>query len=540
MRTSPVTVLAAVLLAACTCGRAAEAPASSSLDRSPAPLPEGWRYELAISGDDALRELRAVLPEGPARVLVPERISELVNRTIPLPSVVRERVDADSPLRCVMLRAAEDTTRMACAMRVAALPPEVVRTADAPRGAEWIDTGERSAAAIAADVLVAAEDRETLERALPWLAFTAMPEEVSRGARVRFAEDVAASAMRPIASAMIASYAREARAWSGGEEASAHLERDAAIALLERELTERATSLGDLGAIELRIDAGDERLSIAARGEVREGTALARELAALPEASVRGIGALPRSTALAWSSLAPVEAREQLAPQVVEVLGPIAGERLRERDRAALSAAASAWGSARGDSRVIAIGIDDGAPWAALASRPAHGVALVPLRDLLATPWASALLAPQVGCAALAPSIAQDGSEIALCPGARVAHASVGDALALVIERGTSHAMSLAQRLATERDELFATTEVARVIAPWPDDAVLAAYASPSALRALSRAMLQGRDAAPPVRAAPIVLTVSREGARAITIEARASRSALEDVAALVESFVGG
>ncbi|MDQ3035661.1 MAG: hypothetical protein M3Y87_24860, partial [Myxococcota bacterium] len=100
MRTSAPMTLTALLLAACTCARSAEAPPAAVLERAPAPLPEGWRFELAVSGDEVLRELRAVLPEGPARVLVPERIAELVDRTIELPSALRERVASRSPLRC--------------------------------------------------------------------------------------------------------------------------------------------------------------------------------------------------------------------------------------------------------------------------------------------------------------------------------------------------------------------------------------------------------------------------------------------------------
>ncbi|UJR84719.1 hypothetical protein [Sandaracinus amylolyticus] len=537
-------VAVALVIAGCTCGRAEPAvPPEAELDRSPAPLPEGWLYEVAIDGDAALARIREVLPEGQARALFPSRVVDLADQMVGTTTAQRAAITEDSPLRCIALGGRSGPVG-ACALRVRA-DAGLEGTPGAPRGASWVEAGER-AAAIAGDVLVIAGDRSTLEQALPWLAFTAMPEDPPRVARLRAAEHVAGT-LRADLDRFVAEHAREARETVAAErsahaEAPALGEPEAVISWLEAALAERLALLPDLGGITVELDVDASGLVIDARAEVRPETPLARRIEGAGTSPVRGLRELPEGTVLAWASVEDEASREGASGAISERLAAIGGERLDARARTTVDTALAAWADVRGDATVAAIGLDAEGAWAAIATRSPHVPPIVPFRDALAIDWADAALATPLGCERIDPRDTDFDDAITLCDGAHLARGAHDGASSLVIAQGTldqarERARSLAERIATERAAIGASPDVERVMgARDPEGTFFVGYLVPSAIPTLIGRLapsLRDRVATSARGAAFVVRAVREDGA--VRLEARASRDAIADLLALVD-----
>ncbi|AKF02882.1 hypothetical protein DB32_000030 [Sandaracinus amylolyticus] len=528
------------MLGACTCDEPAVAP-RPELDRSPAPMPEGWRYELAIGGDATLARIREVLPESHLRALFPSRIVDLADQIVGTTTAQRAVIADDSPLRCIALG---ETTQVACALRIRA-DAALESTPGASRGASWIESGER-AAAVAGDVLVIAHDRATLEQALPWLAFTAMPAEPPHGVRLRAAEHVAATLRREL-DAFVADHAREARervTAERGAHADAPVlgEPEAVIAGIEAALAERIALLPDVGAVTLELDADASGIVIDARAEVRPETPLARRIAGAGSAPVRGLRELPEGTVLAWASVEDEASREGASAAISERLAQIGGARIDARARTTVDTALAAWADVRGDATVAAVGLDTEGAWGAIATRSPHVPPIVPFRDALAIDWADATLAMPLGCERIEPRDTDFDDAVTLCDTAHLARGAHDGASSLVIAQGTlegtrERARSLAERIATERPGIGASPDVERVMgARDPEGTFFVGYLVPSAIPSLVARLAPSLRQRPPAarRGAAWVVRAVREDGE-VRVEARAPRDAIVDLLALVD-----
>jgi hypothetical protein len=562
MSSLPRSLPAALALASALVGgvTGCERRAEPGIDRTPAPLPEGWGYELAVGGDAALAALRARLPEGPARAALPSRIADVADALVMFPDALREHVAEGSPLRCVALAAGE-RARAACALRVRALPSSIERAGGAPRGARWLPglAPSEGAVALAGDVVVVGEDRETVEQALPWLVFTAMAEPPVRGVRARLADDAGPSALRSIAEGLIERHARALREEAAAERARhdeppALGEPEALVEAVTGSLRERAALLSDLGAIEVDLAPVPNGLELHARARVREGSPLAHRLAVIPEGPAFGLASLPADTVLAWTARAGSQELAALPDDAIAVLAPIAGARLGNADRAALRDALQAWASARGEAAVAAIGVSGPRPWALVASRPARNVLLTPFEAALRTSWASRIAERMWGCSTVLdpdvrvesgrPGSPETSDARRLCEPLRVARGYAADVLVIAVEASSAPeretARDVAEAIAAQSAVFGAAPDVERALEALPEHVLGAAILVPARVPALLATLapaLRDRGPAPPT-GAPVAIALARQNG-ALVVRAVAGREALAALVALLGLWAG-
>jgi len=516
MRIALLILVAAWLCGACTCGGAG-APPAPALDRTPAPIPDGWIAELRIDGDTALDAIRAQVPEGDARAAMPARLTDLAEGWVALPASLADRVERGSPLRCVTLPHGDEEV-VACAMRIDALPDTLATTPGGPRGAAWLEAGGSEgdvAIAIADRVIVASREREVVERALPYLAFAAIEEPAGEGAWVRLAPGYAAGSLRPMLDRAIDHSTREARERIAAERAAHDAppmlgEPEGLVDALAPWARELAAYLPDLGAIELTLAPTPTGLALRARAEVREGSPLAAWIASVPEAGAPsshpvGLDVIPSSAVLAWSSRSGEEARRAVA---AEPIAAIAGARIDEAGRAAIEGALAEWAEARGPTSIGAIGVA-GRPYLLLATDCGRAIDGGRIAAALEGEWARTVLETPLGCTdrtcPVVESVAREG------------------ACALAI-RSPEDAELAAGALAGSAP-LVAAPDVARELAEAPPDTMVRVVAIPERVPALI-ARVAGADAEGASRRGPVVLSIAREP-DALVIDLRASTPAL-------------
>ena len=412
MRRRVLAILGAffVLCGLLACG----SDATPDVARPRAPSPRGIRLELVIDRPgDTLAAIRAALPRGRARALVPGTTEDLVDALVELPDPALGRLDAQSPVRAVRIVRDEDDEDGATVAAARIRIDTLALGGGGPAGSRWLGSpggAEEPAAAVLDDILVCADHRWALERALPYLATNAMrTPAVDEGVSIVIREGVPA-VLRGIADAWIE---RTGERLLEGEESSAAA---GAREVGADALRARVALLADVTSAVVHLAAHEGELSLRVAPVIREGSALAGELEG--QARPRALGAVPEGTAIAWTVSAPDdEARADTLATLERGLGP-----LEPTERATLDTALRAWGTGWRESRVEAIGADTTGPWAAAWGRPGAPLDRDAIREGLRVPAVIRALGAQLGCT-IEPgtwSESEGGWQLPLCPRARL------------------------------------------------------------------------------------------------------------------------
>ncbi len=557
-----------LLLAACKGERAT--PAASAPPAPPA-RPEGVVAE--VGTDDAaafLGGLRGQFRDPAAGVPIPENAAEVVERWIALPEQVRRHLPDQARMRVLFLaQGNEMRSAIAVKMRLerdAAHPlgVEIALVAGAPEDARWLigaPSGNGPVMALRGDVLVAADDRTTLERSLRWLTEVRMPQQLGEGLVVELPAGTLGETLRRLADESLEAAAGDAIAAARAErarhaEAPALGDPEQLVVTLRDRVRRLLAYLPDTGTARLRVVAGAGGVMVDGTAEVAARSPLARALAEARVGNAFGFGALPRATALAIATR-----RTPGETPWVDVLGPIAGGRLDATDRAALGAAADRLASMRGEASVVAVGAHEDGPFVMVGfesgTTPLDPAALPPV---FAVPYVGTALGSLVGCERITIASLASG-RTTLCrtqepPQPELAVAR-GDAASAVLvsarpaPAASAHRAGAALAAAPStiaREGLFGDPDAERALASLGDEVILAMAVSSGALiPSLGilgspglRRFSAGRPL--PTTARPILLAVHRtEGG--LGVRMLAPPRALEEAWAvfyLVNALMGG
>lgn len=519
--------LAAVLLflsgcSGCEGPTEPSAPAVPEVDRSPAPLPEGASALLHVGGGTTtLEELRQSVTSPLLRALVPPTPAEALTRAFPELEPVASHVADGSPLVLVALGDGQDAKRVIAA-RVsredsAELPlgVGVVVTAGGPRGGLWVagePGADETAIALLDDVLVVGPDRQSVEAAAGYLAFTALAEEVPDGLELTLVPGTLAGSGRRAADRWVDETSRNSLRSARAERARHDSEPtfgdpEAVVERLSSSAGDWAAYLPDLGEAHITASTTPLGLELHGRVVVTPGSPLAEALGEARVGEPFGLTALPEGTALAWG------VREGSAVPSVEAWLAMAGDRVDEPERAALTAAAQALsgttassdtlgdGSAGGN--IIAFGADGASPWLLHATRGGATIDEAVLLAAARVGWLMTLGATALGCEEPGRSAfggAAPARQLPLCAtGGPVLHVVQGEGarVVAVADADADAALALTRALEGGRGGVTTDPDAARAMAALGDQVITAGLLEPTRLLpALSLFAL------PPVRAA--------------------------------------
>lgn len=497
-----VALIALPLAAACRRDRPREAPAPAA---PAATLPAGTVIEVASDDLGAfLGGLRAQFRDPAAGVPIPEDAAEIVERWIALPPQIRRHVPAQARLRAIFLDA-NGTTHSAVAVRMQlerdpAHPfgVEVAVLDGGPEGSKWL-IGRPPASgplmALLGDVLVAADDRETLALCLRWLAQVRMAEDAGPGLSLRLPPGAIGGFLRPAIDAALeeqtASAIASARAERAQhEEAPALGDPEQVVVTVRDRLRRLLGYLPDASEATLRIVAGANGVVVDGLANVEPRSPLARALAEQRVGEPFGFGALPRTTAVAVSTR-----RTPGETPWVDVLGPIAGGRMDGTQRDALAATGERLSPMRGEASVVAVGAHEDGPFV-LAGFQAGSAALDPaaVASVFGVSYVAGALGSLVGCETirLGP-LAQGHANLCRTPEPPTPDLSVrvgNEANAIVVAARPAPSTALhgagaaltAAPAAIARDGLFGDPDGERALASLGDDTLFAMALSSGAL----------------------------------------------------------
>ena len=424
---SVVTVLAVLALAACS-SRSDEPtepaiPARPALDTT---RPEGLTLEVVVEGGrGALTDIRDQLRTEALRQMLPSTMADVVERLAPLPQTLAPRVQDDT--RVVGLRL-DDRPVVAFRIRLddggAPLGPGRVLTPGGPYGSLYLSRTERAIVVLYEDVAILAQTEEDLRVSLGYLVGQVRDDETERaaGLHLKSSEDYIARRVRAsleaaldeqIASARNAIQAERAR----HEEDPALGDPEAFIRSADASARHLLALLPDIGA--LRVHMGADRAGVAMDigVDVQADSPAGRALSQLPEVRSAALGALPRGTALGVA-FAPDPAAESWLAAV----GEVAGDRLGESDREALTAVATGLHDRSGGTLIAGVGASsDGAfaLWGAGGEGPSREL----LDAMLAVRYVRTVLTEFLGCA-LPRRVRLGDESAALCGDTRLRHSA--------------------------------------------------------------------------------------------------------------------
>lgn len=386
-----------------------KARTDAATQAAPATMPASTVLELATDDADAvLGGLRAQFRDPAAGVPIPEDAAEIVELWIALPQQIRRHIPSQTRVRALYLRS-NGGTRSAIAVKMRlerdAQRPfgvEVSVLPGGPHGSRWIigrppASGPRMA--LLGDVLVAADDGETLETSLRWLAEKRMSEDVGQGLVLRLPAGSIGGFLRPMVDALVeegsASAIASARAERAQhEEAPALGDPEQVVTTVRDRLRRLLGYFPDAGEATLRLVTSANGVELDGVARVEPRSPLSRALAEARVGAPYGFGALPRGTALAVSTR-----RTPGETPWVDVLGPIAGGRMSAEERGALSAAGERLSSMRGEASLVAVGSHEDGPFV-FAGLAASSAALEPsaVSYVFAVPYVANAIGSLVGC----------------------------------------------------------------------------------------------------------------------------------------------
>ena len=503
------------------------------------PAPPELLFELAIDHTaERMQALSDAIPQEQLRAVLPPTASDWMDVVAGLPPEAVRAIDDDAPVRALALFDGREAPVLAVATRVRSTEGLPLRVDPGLAHARWVGAapGEgEPAVALAGDVIVAAEDRASLERALPYLATRAMAERVAAGVRLRLPEGATAR-VRTELDRLIEEGAqgalRSAREERGAHDEAPSLgEPEALVALVRDMLMGWTAHVPDARSLTLSVEPDGDGLVLVIDVSVRDGSPLARELAAARSVHPRALSELPRGTALAWIDASTAAEREEDAAERARALRRVAGDRLPPVEAEALTEMLAAWGRARGDTSITALGRSGETPFVLVRTPAGAPLDAALFSRALRGAYASRALATLLGC-----ERAGEGDFVAApsSPAPSLLPLCAEPVTTLELsERDATRTLSLYRGPALASARLGDSPDVARAR---PDrEVVWAALVVPSRLwssaSVLGHPALERLASAPGtrVRDAPIALDVERRE-RGLRLRVTASRLAVSDL----------
>jgi hypothetical protein len=537
VRWLPRSLAAAWALIAIACGGPAVAAPEPAppIDRTPAAAPDGLRAELRMDGGDAtLRAFVERLPASDVRERFPADLESMVDALVALPSALSGHVAPGSPLRVIMVEV-EGVPRSALALRLSEPPDAALLHEGGPRGALLLD----DSTAIVDDLAIVADDPRMLERALPYLAFSSMVEDVEAGAIVlRVPSVTLRGTVREVLERVLtdqsAALRRSARAALASHPAPPTLgDPEAAVSILEAMLRERLAYLPDLGDGTLTVQPSPSGISLVITAPITPESPLSAALAERVPVS-RALATADEDAALIVATGSTDSAQERDVAGLVEAFAELAGDRLSTDERARLTSALEALAHARGPASSLALGATEttGA-FASLATIDAPADALLEAPWGRRAPWASGAIGTLTGCDPSEPR--GPGPDQAICEERSLAtRAAEGRLVAAVGRDASARADRTLAHLAAE--SLPESPDLARDLDALPTDPFAIVLARP--LRALPLIVAFG---GPPRTGLPrgdgaIVLALANDDG-VLRIVLRGSTAALADLGVVARLF---
>jgi hypothetical protein len=522
------------LLVACEEAEAVPPPGPPPIDRTPAGPPESLRVELRMDGGDAtLRAFLERLPASDVRDRFPPDLESLVDALVALPPAISGHVAPGSPLRVIMAEV-DGVPRSALALRLADRPDAPSLHEGGPRGALLVD----ETTAIVDDIAIVADDPAMLERALPYLAFTAIVEHAPEGAIVlRVPAETLRGSVREALERVLTSQADSLRA-SARDAMRAHAtpptlgDPEALVGLVERAVRARLGYLPDLGEGTVTIAPSPSGLSISFAASITAGSPLAEALAdrvPVDEALVLA----DEEAALVLATGVTDAAQDRDARALVDDLAELAGERLASAEREQLALAMTSLAHARGPMSALAIGATEttGA-FLSLVTRGAPADAALPTPWGRRGPWISEAIGTLAGCD---PSEPRAGADVTIC-GARSLSTRSHDGQ-LVAAIGTAAGARADETLAHLTAAASPSSpDLTRDLSALPDAPFVILLARP--LRALPLIVALGgppREGLPRGDGAMLLALANDHGT--LRAELRASTAALADLGVVMRLF---
>jgi len=507
------------LLCACgPCGpQAAPVAEAPTIERTPGEAPADLTGTVCVDGGDAtLSALREALAGDLFLELVPESLGELVERFVAVDGQVIRHVATTGSV-CAISLGESDAQRTVVVAPLSLEPGPsplgagITPEDGAPRGARWVQRGE-VVAALAGDLLIAAEDEEALERGIGYAAFAVHPQERPEGVTMRF-EPGFLSGLRGLADMSLQAQVRDARSAievesAAHEDPPAYGDPSALVRFGSDEARGYVAMLPDVGALDLHAHATPAGLRATAELEVRPGTPLAERLDALP-AGTPPFAGLPEGTALAWYRAGYAEDERGL----LAALAAAAGDRMPEELVASI---ADGFGDG---TRTWALGTHDVGPWLRIES---DAPAAEELQAFLGSDYIAGLAEVALGCT---PSGLRCGERAVL----------LGDGLLYADAEHPLAAWRFAN--APRAGSVRGDADAARLLGDLPADVFAALWLEPGAVPAaatLTVLPFAGREPSPPAPA----MALFRRTEDAMVVELRFTPRAPSQLLTFSEAVV--
>ncbi len=398
---APLCLLVVATLAACggSCDDAA-GPAAAR----PEP-PEGLLAEVSITGTDALlRGLAEQSRSESVRSILPRTAQDLADRLARVPPAAIERAAPGASLFYLLVDR-DGAARAALAIELTPgieLGPAVPLVDGGPHGSTFLfrrPGADEPAQVRSGDTIVWVERTADLEALLPY-AVASLRAEGPPAVSVRVPDGVAGGPLRSALDARLESFVTSSRASLAAERArhdTGPALGDPEVALDRLAGAARAllAFLPDVGEVAATITAPPGGTDLDATIAVRDGSPLARAIAAQPVGPAFGLAALPPSTALALSSRRP----EAGPPSALPLLRAVGGERIDAASDAALDAVEAELAEPAGTPSIVAMGGSVRGGWIAYGREAGDALRdREVLRRLVGVPYVAGVVGAAVGC----------------------------------------------------------------------------------------------------------------------------------------------
>lgn len=485
-------------------------------------------------GDATLRAFVERLPASELREHFPADLQSLVDAMVALPPAVSDHVAPGSPLRVIMAEV-DGVPRSALVLHLTERPDLATLREGGPRGAMLLD----ETTAIVDDLAIVADDPAMLERALPYLAFGALPEDAPDGAiTVRVPAATLRGTVREALERVLGDQMNALRASARSARAS-HAsaptlgEPEALVELLESALRERLALLPDLGDGTLTLAPSPSGLSATFSASITPGSPLARALEERVPTD-RALVTADEDAALVVATGATDAAQDRDATALVDALAQLAGERLAAAEREPLVSAAAAIAHARGPAAALTLGATESTgAFFSLLTTDAPADAALPTPWGRRGPWLSGAMGTLAGCDPTEPR--GPSPDVAICGGRSLATRALDGSLVAAV--GTGAAARADGTLARLRAAAGPSSpDLARDLDALPASPFAVVLLRP--LRALPLVVALG---GPPREGLPrgdgaIVLAVANDGGT-LRVVLRASTAALADLRVVAGLF---
>ncbi len=530
---------------------------TETLDRSPAPQPVGVEVEVhVVGGGGELARIKQLFTDPVANAALPEDLTSFVRSYVEFPGGVAGALRND--LNAVFLTGAhvnpnriDDVTSLqAVAFQVrrergVAYPfgEAVEMRRNGPAGGRWLrDEGaQRASTALFDDIVVAGTNDAVVEEFAPYLAFNALPREMSPGLHVFVMDPLVGGMKRWVeleAEERVAPLRESIRQARAARDDAPVLDPDTLLSYVEQTVLRLAAYLPDLRELEFALRAVDDGLSIRVSAGTAEGSPLRAAVESAPVGPPSALLGFRSDTALGIYSPGPAPGGASL----IDVISSLAGGPLSGDDRAMFETALDAFASSRDGASMVGVGAGIDGPWFAFSQATGSALNLAEVSPAFSHPLVRRIGAHVSGCESWPEAVAiTTENAVPLCNETSVSAAQSEGAFSLAIGRApqlVSNTFSQSLLLPTN-GTLTTFPDVARQ-AEGDAEVIVGVVLTPARVIPALKLFGPFRDSTQTTSTttvAPIVITLARTDNAGLALESTVSVRALTHLTELIRQF---